>query len=136
MKNKLSIFSLALLAVLVAVPAVAAPARVQKDQFKKGNPNRQAVEQALTNNDYSAWKAAVGPNNPILSKITADNFSKYVEARNLMKVGKKAEAQKIFQDLGLNRPVMKNQSELDRDKIGSGFKKVNKLGPKYKSSKQ
>jgi|GEM_PF-3596503 len=58
--------------------------------------NRAAVEQAITNNDYAAWKIAMG-DNPITEKITADNFSKLVKMYNLMD-----EAKQIREELGLN----------------------------------
>lgn len=44
---------------------------------------RSAEEAALKANDYNAWVTAVGANAPILEKITATNFSKYVELYNL-----------------------------------------------------
>ncbi len=47
---------------------------------------REAVETALVNNDYEAWKEAVSqlPNSEdLLNKITADNFDRLVEAYNL-----------------------------------------------------
>lgn len=60
----------------------------------------EAVETALTNGDYSAWvtaQKALDENCPALTKITADNFSKYVEANNLRK-----QADSIMKDLGMN----------------------------------
>lgn len=44
---------------------------------------RVAEEAALKANDYSAWVKAVGSNAPVLEKINATNFSKYVELYNL-----------------------------------------------------
>jgi hypothetical protein len=58
-----------------------------------------AVKAALTASDYSAWltaEKAVNENSPLLTKITADNFSKYVEANNL-----RAQAETIMKDLGI-----------------------------------
>lgn len=59
----------------------------------------EAVETALTNGDYNAWilaQKAINENCPMLEKITADNFSKYVEANNLRK-----QADNIMKDLGI-----------------------------------
>jgi len=59
-----------------------------------------AVKQALNTSDYSAWLAAekaVDANSPLLTKITSDNFSKYVEANNL-----REQADAIMKDLGLD----------------------------------
>jgi Spy/CpxP family protein refolding chaperone len=58
-----------------------------------------AVKAAITASDYSAWVAAekaINENSPLLTKITADNFSKYVEANNL-----RAQAEAIMEDLGI-----------------------------------
>jgi len=44
---------------------------------------KTAEEAALKANDSNAWVTAVGANAPILQKITATNFSTYVELYNL-----------------------------------------------------
>lgn len=44
---------------------------------------RASEEAALKANDYNAWVKAVGVNAPILEKINATNFSKYVQLYNL-----------------------------------------------------
>jgi hypothetical protein len=59
-----------------------------------------AVNAALEAGDYNAWvtaEKAVNENSPILSKITADNFSKYSEAYKLRK-----QADSILTELGVN----------------------------------
>lgn len=51
---------------------------------KKVIENKRAAEEAaLKANDYNAWVKAVGSNAPILKKINATNFSKYVQLYNL-----------------------------------------------------
>lgn len=71
-----------------------------------GNPEQmQAVMTAIENNDYSAWKDAVGKlanGSEILAKVNETNFSKVVEAYNLAKDGKMDEAKAIVDELGLN----------------------------------
>ena len=60
-----------------------------------------AVKAALAANDYKTWVAAekaVNANSPLLTKITADNFSQYVQARNLQK-----QAEDIMTKLGIGR---------------------------------
>jgi len=62
------------------------------------------VKAALTAADYTAWVAAekaVDENSPLLAKITADNFNKYVEANNF-----RAQADAIMKDLGIAGPDM------------------------------
>lgn len=63
-----------------------------------------AVKTALESGDYNAWvtaQKAVDENCPLLSKITADNFSKYVEASKL-----RNQADSIMKDLGIDQPGM------------------------------
>lgn len=55
----------------------------QKAELKAKN---DAIKAALNAGDYNAWVTAVKavhPNSPLLSKITASNFSKYVEVYKL-----------------------------------------------------
>lgn len=59
---------------------------------------RTAVSAALKANDYNAWVKAVGPNAPILQKINASNFSRFVEAYNL-----RQQADTIMTELGVNK---------------------------------
>lgn len=44
---------------------------------------RAAETAALKANDYNTWVTAVGANAPVLEKINATNFSRYVELYNL-----------------------------------------------------
>lgn len=63
-----------------------------------------AVNSALTASDYTAWVAAekaLNENSPMLTKITADNFSKYAEAMKL-----RFQADAIMKDLGIDGPGM------------------------------
>jgi len=65
--------------------------------------NMEALRTAINNNDYEAWKAAVkkiNPDSPLLSKITAENFSRLVAAH---KAGTPAEKQAILKELGLEQ---------------------------------
>lgn len=63
-----------------------------------------AVKAALAASDYNAWvsaETAINAKSPLLSKITADNFSKYVQAYNL-----RVQADAIMKDLGFDQPGM------------------------------
>ncbi|MFA5886611.1 MAG: hypothetical protein WC863_02395 [Patescibacteria group bacterium] len=59
---------------------------------------RVAIDAALKNSDYQAWLKAVGSNSALTTKITADNFSKLVEAYKL-----RQQAAVIMKDLGIER---------------------------------
>ena len=56
----------------------------------------EAVEAAIVANDYNAWKDAIGENNPFAEKVTADNFSEFIEAHNLM-----SEKREMLKGLGI-----------------------------------
>ena len=62
----------------------------------------EAVQKALTTNDYDAWVAAIkaiNPDSPILSKINSTNFSKFAEAHTDIR-----NARAILNDLGVDGP--------------------------------
>ncbi|MBN1778929.1 MAG: hypothetical protein JW816_01790 [Candidatus Buchananbacteria bacterium] len=64
---------------------------------------QQAIQQALDNKDYTAWKAAVG-DNKLTQAITEDNFDQYMQMHDLIKQGREKfdQAQTIARTLGLN----------------------------------
>lgn len=72
-------------------------------QKKEIDAKRQAIEDALANNDYQAWVQAVGSDCPLLEKITADNFSRLVEAYQLKQQAGDlmGQARQIREQLGL-----------------------------------
>ncbi|HZJ41094.1 MAG TPA: hypothetical protein VFD16_02425 [Candidatus Saccharimonadales bacterium] len=55
-----------------------------------------AVETAISASDYDAWVAAEGTSNPMVTKVTKDNFAQFVEAHNLME-----QAHTILTGIGL-----------------------------------
>lgn len=57
---------------------------------------RTAARAAVASGDYEAWKIAVGEDHPFVSKITAENFARFVEAHQNIE-----EAEAIFAELGL-----------------------------------
>ena len=90
--------------------------------FGMGSENMLAIQTAIENNDYSAWKTAVG-DNPISEKITADNFAKLAEAHKLMQEGKYEEARALREELGLGgqgRVMGKAMMEGGRHGMGMG----------------
>ena len=70
------------------------------------------IEQALAAGDYNAWfsaQQAVSQDCPMLTKITKDNFNRYVESWRL-----RQQAEAIDQELGLDR------GQIGRHGIGLG----------------
>ena len=74
-------------------------------KYKKGGKfdpeKREAVINALDNNDYNAWKEAVGQERA--SEVTEDEFPRLIESHNLMNEGKEKfeQAKEIREDIGL-----------------------------------
>jgi len=56
-----------------------------------------AAQAAISAGDYDAWVAAEGTNSLVVSKVTKDNFSKFIEAHNLME-----QARTILSDMGID----------------------------------
>ncbi|RJQ33573.1 hypothetical protein C4566_03445 [Candidatus Parcubacteria bacterium] len=61
----------------------------------------EAVQTALENNDYQAWKEAMNSQPRITDYVTEDNFDKFVEMHNLMLAGDREAAEQIRAELGL-----------------------------------
>lgn len=61
----------------------------------------EAMEKALENKDYDAWKNLMQGKGRVTQVVNKDNFEKFAEAHELMEQGKTDEAQKIRQELGL-----------------------------------
>lgn len=64
--------------------------------------HQAAMQTAINSGNYETWAQAVkdqmGDKAPILSQVTATNFSQFVEAHNLM-----AQAQEKFATMGIDR---------------------------------
>jgi len=120
-KNKITIGASILAAVIVIVGATSFSYAFSKNGgngfFKAGgdkNPTAEmqaektAIEQAFTNNDYTAWKTLMeAKKNEMLkriedfsAKINEETFSKMSEMRKLISEGKTEEANAIRQELG------------------------------------
>ncbi len=83
------------------------PAALTEAQKTEMDAKMAAVKAAIASGDYNAWvtaKKAINNNCPELTKITADNFSKYVEATKL-----RDQADSIMKDLGIDRPEMRGR---------------------------
>lgn len=70
-------------------------------QKQEMTAKQEAVRAALDASDYNAWVTAVkagNANSPVLAKINASNFARYVEAYKLQ-----GQAHAIMTELGLNQ---------------------------------
>ena len=85
----------------------------RSDDAVKINDDRQQVQQAITNNDYSAWQTAMTARvaeirqqtTDLEAKINQDTFNKVSQAHQLMQDGKVDEAKAIFEELGMFGPM-------------------------------
>jgi len=62
---------------------------------------KEAMVNAVENNDYQAWKELMQGKGKVSEVITEDNFSKFAEMRKLRFEGKIEEADQIRAELGL-----------------------------------
>ncbi len=62
-----------------------------------------AMETAMDTKNYTAWKELMAGRGRVTQVVTADNFAKFVEARDLAEAGKTAEAAAIRTELGLGQ---------------------------------
>lgn len=81
------------------VSAYQGDATVKGPQYSQ--ERHEAMEKAFETNDYEAWKNLMQGKGRVSEIITKDNFARFAEAHELMEEGKKEEAQKIAQELGL-----------------------------------
>ncbi|MFH0749460.1 MAG: hypothetical protein V1917_00920 [Candidatus Gottesmanbacteria bacterium] len=61
----------------------------------------EAMTKAFERNDYEAWKVQMQGKGRVLQVVTKENFARFAEAHRLTLAGKKDEALKIRQELGL-----------------------------------
>lgn len=66
-----------------------------------GWQDMQAMRQAITDNNYSAW-AKIMTGKPMADKINQNNFPQFVQMHQLITQGKFDEANKIRTELGIN----------------------------------
>jgi len=104
----------------------------QLEQFEQFREERQAeqeaMEEAMTNGDYQAWKEIIESRPRITDTITENNFSKFVQMHNYMQSGDFEAAQAIHEELDLDEfgPGMG---------IHMGLHKGFRMGHKFQANK-
>ncbi len=81
-----------------------------------------AGQQAIINNDYSAWQQAMTTQvvelrqraSDLETKINQDTFNKIVQAHELLQAGKQDEAKVIFDELGVFGPFGGSMGHMGR----------------------
>ena len=89
------------------------PTKLTETQRNELKAKLEAVQAAISAGDYQAWvkaQTAINKNCPLLAKITADNFSRYVES---IKLRQQAEA--IDQELGIGRVPGQHYAQVGLD---------------------
>ncbi len=94
----------AALSVVATTAIVAGGAYAFQGDFTKRGPNseqREAMEEAVENSDYNAWKDLAPERGKMADIITEENFKKFSEMHKLAEAGKADEAKALAQELGL-----------------------------------
>lgn len=103
-KILLTVLGLGVIA-LTGFAALNSASAFQGDYTKKGpnyTPERhEAMQTALNNNDYEAWKNLMQGKGRVTEVINEQNFSKFAEAHKLAEEGKFEQADAIRKELGL-----------------------------------
>ena len=73
---------------------------MHKRGFKMDPAHHEAMQAAISNNDYDAWLGLIGDKN-ITEYVNADNFDQFVAMHNFMKNDQFEEAKAIAEELGL-----------------------------------
>lgn len=98
----------ALVLTIAAVGATASTALAYRGDPTVTGPNytverHTAMEAAMDAKDYTAWKNLMAGRGRVTQVVTADNFSKFVQAHELAEAGKTTEAAAIRAELGLGQ---------------------------------
>ena len=126
--RKILIAGVSAVTILIIVLAVraSASANITADKNINNNSARQtAIMQAIQNNDYKAWFAAMTQNGnkpQIVDKINAGNFSKYTEMIGDFKNGKFEDVKKISEQLGISNLQTLNQNSNANEGTRGDFK--------------
>jgi len=125
MKKSKGYLVIAITAVITTGVVVGGVSYARGELGKMGIPHHpeehQAVEEAIANNDYEAWLAAVGEENKLIEIITEENFPLLVEIYNLKQEGKYEEAREIWQELGIEKAGKKGDTHYKGHKGKIGF---------------
>lgn len=76
---------------------------VLKQDFAATAAKSQAIETAIRNNDYAAWRTAVGPG--IEPAVTIDNFHTYASSYWLIMKGNMSGADRIKRNVGVKPTI-------------------------------
>ncbi|MFH0892440.1 MAG: hypothetical protein V1867_06710 [Candidatus Falkowbacteria bacterium] len=102
--NKAMRLGAAALSVVATTAIVAGGAYAFQGDFTKRGPNseqREAMEEAVENGDYNAWKELAPGKGKMADMVTEENFKKFSDMHKLAEAGKTDEAKAMAQELGL-----------------------------------
>ncbi len=71
--------------------------KAREDRQAEMETRKAGVEAAIKAGSYTDWVAAMGTDNPIITKVTEANFAEFSRAHNLME-----EARAIFESIGVD----------------------------------
>ena len=124
--KKITIGAAALVAIIASAGFAMSTFAYQGDPNAKG-PNyneerHEAMLNAFENKDYNAWKEARGDfgKGRIMDQVNEDNFSKFVEMRELRLAGDIDGADALREDLGLGQGMMRHGHGKGQGRRGDG----------------
>ena len=77
---------------------------ISTEQRADMQERHEAIEAAIENNDYDAWKNTMDQRVNITDVVTKENFDQFTEMHRLMEAGEFEKAQEIRDELGLQAP--------------------------------
>jgi uncharacterized protein YdeI (BOF family) len=114
---------IATMALLITTGMVSVANAYQGDPNVQGpdySPERhEAMTEVFETKDYNAWKEIVG-NRPIVEKISAEQFERFLEARQLAQNGKIEEANEIRKELNLGQGTKSGMRKNGRGGLKDG----------------
>lgn len=77
---------------------------ISEEQKAEMQERREALETAIENNNYDAWKEVMDQRVDVTDVINEENFEQFAEMHQLMEEGEFEQAQEIRDELGLQAP--------------------------------
>lgn len=119
-KNKKSLNTVIALSAIIITFSVTTYANASFGYFGLNEEQRNAMERAVEDGDYNAWKNIQDSNTKIADIINKNNFAEFSEMHNLIQSGKLSEADVIRGELGLPNKANRMRVDNSRRRRGRG----------------
>lgn len=122
-KNKKTLISIITLSFILVSFGLISYTSAGFNGFGLDQEQREAMEEAVLEGDYSKWKNIKDARTKITDIITEENFSQFGEMHNLFKDGQFKEANILRDDLGLSE--RRGNKKFDHSRIKSSHGYIN-----------